>query len=113
MCLLHATVVREMLTKFGVWATWEHVAPVFCMHAQTEASGALTAEANQSLKRCDTVKKMLLTDKVKLKKQKAPYELESTSASSNTCMIFYSKAVRFTVKLFLSRGAWKILLAEE
>lgn len=47
MFLLHATVVREMLTKFRVWVTVKPVAPVFRMHGQTEASGGLIAEANQ------------------------------------------------------------------
>lgn len=46
MLLLHATVVREMLTKFRVWVTLKHVAPVFHLHGQTEASGGPTAEAN-------------------------------------------------------------------
>lgn len=48
MFLLHATVVRDMLTKFRVWVTLKHVVPVFRMPGQTEASGGLTAEANQS-----------------------------------------------------------------
>lgn len=47
MLLLHATVVREMLTKFSIQVALKHVAPVFCMHGQTKASGGLTAEANQ------------------------------------------------------------------